>query len=187
MGIGLSISKSIVEATRGQLIAKEAPVTISIRNCFAFGGRSTMKEAETAPRPTVFVVDDDQPVREALTLLFQSVGLQARAFASADEFLKVKLPNAPCCLVLDVRLPGLSGLDFQNELAKANIHIPVVFMTGHGDIPMTVKAMKAGAIEFLTKPFRDQELLDAVQMGLERARVEQENDKPCGCQDRLSP
>jgi FixJ family two-component response regulator len=136
-----------------------------------------MKETEIAPRPTVFVVDDDQPVRDALTLLFQSVGLQARAFATADEFLKVKLPNAPCCLVLDVRLPGLSGLDFQSELAKSNIHIPIIFMTGHGDIPMTVKAMKAGAIEFLTKPFRDQELLDAVQMGLERARIEQENDQ----------
>ena len=136
-----------------------------------------MKGHDPAARSTVFIIDDDQPVREALSLLFQSVGLQVRAFASAHEFLQAKLPNAPSCLVLDVRLPGLSGLDFQSELAKANIHIPIIFMTGHGDIPMTVKAMKAGAVEFLTKPFRDQELLDAVQIGLERARVEQERDE----------
>jgi FixJ family two-component response regulator len=136
-----------------------------------------VKENTITPLPTVFIVDDDQPVREALALLFESVSLQAKTFASPHEFLKTKLPNAPCCLVLDVRLPGLSGLDFQSELAKANIHIPIVFVTGHGDIPMTVKAMKAGAVEFLTKPFRDQELLDAVQTGLERARAEQENDQ----------
>src|SRR5580704_15565381 len=103
--------------------------------------------------------------------LFQSVGLQAEVFASAAEFLRSKLADVPCCLVLDVRLPGLSGLDFQTELAKADIQIPIIFMTGHGDIPMTVKAMKAGAIEFLSKPFRDQDMLDAVRLGLDRDRV----------------
>jgi FixJ family two-component response regulator len=123
------------------------------------------------PRPIVFVIDDDAALRDALSALFRSVGLQAVALASAAEFLKSKLPDAPSCLVLDVRLPGLSGLDFQAELAKANIDIPIVFMTGHGDIPMTVRAMKAGAVEFLPKPFRDQDMLDAVQEGLERARA----------------
>jgi len=115
---------------------------------------------------TVFVVDDDPSIREALKSLFGSVGLRAETFASATDFLQAKLPDSPSCLVLDVRLPGLSGLDFQTELTKANIHVPIIFITGHGDIPMTVRAMKAGAVEFLTKPFRDQELLDAVQVGL---------------------
>jgi FixJ family two-component response regulator len=119
---------------------------------------------------TVFVIDDDAGLRAALTSLFRSVGLQVKAFASALEFLQVKLPDGPSCLVLDVRLPGSSGLDVQAELAKANIDIPIVFMTGHGDIPMTVRAMKAGAVEFLPKPFRDQDMLDAVQQGLERDR-----------------
>lgn len=121
-------------------------------------------------QPIVFVIDDDASLREALSSLFRSVGLQVKAFTSAAEFLQVKLPDAPTCLVLDVRLPGLSGLDFQAELTKADIDIPIVFMTGHGDIPMTVRAMKAGAVEFLPKPFRDQDMLDAVQLGLERDR-----------------
>jgi FixJ family two-component response regulator len=125
----------------------------------------------------VFVVDDDQSIREALRSLFASVGLQVETFASAPEFLQAKLPDAPSCLVLDVRLPGLSGLDFQAELAKANIHVPIIFITGHGDIPMTVRAMKAGAVEFLTKPFRDQDLLDAVQVGLDRDRARRESEK----------
>jgi FixJ family two-component response regulator len=116
------------------------------------------------------VIDDDASLRDALARLFRSVGLQVAAFASAPEFLRNKLSEGPSCLVLDVRLPGLSGLDFQAELAKANIDIPIVFMTGHGDIPMTVRAMKTGAIEFLPKPFRDQDMLDAVQTGLERDR-----------------
>ncbi len=116
------------------------------------------------------MIDDDASLRDALARLFRSVGLQVAAFASAPEFLRNKLSEGPSCLVLDVRLPGLSGLDFQAELAKANIDIPIVFMTGHGDIPMTVRAMKAGAIEFLPKPFRDQDMLDAVQTGLERDR-----------------
>jgi FixJ family two-component response regulator len=121
-------------------------------------------------QPMVYVIDDDASLREALARLFRSVGLQVKAFASAPEFLRNTLADGPSCLVLDVRLPGLSGLDFQAELAKASIDIPIVFMTGHGDIPMTVRAMKAGAIEFLPKPFRDQDMLDAVQTGLERDR-----------------
>ena len=120
------------------------------------------------PQPIVFVIDDDLAVRDGLSSLLRSVGLQVKAFASASEFLQSKLPDGPSCMVLDVRLPGLSGLDFQNELAKADIQIPIVFMTGHGDIPMTVRAMKAGAVEFLPKPFRDQDMLDAVQAGLEQ-------------------
>lgn len=129
-----------------------------------------MKEPPDA-QSTVFVVDDDGPLREALRGLLRSVGLRAEVFASAADFLKLKLPDTAACLVLDVRLPGVSGLDFQAELAKADIRIPIIFITGHGDIPMTVRAMKAGAVEFLTKPFRDQDLLDAVQIALERDRA----------------
>jgi FixJ family two-component response regulator len=129
------------------------------------------------PQSVVFVVDDDASIRDAMQRLFQSVGLQAEVFDSAAEFLRSKLADVPCCLVLDVRLPGLSGLDFQTELAKADIQVPIVFMTGHGDIPMTVKAMKAGAIEFLSKPFRDQDMLDAVRLGLERDRVRRAGEK----------
>jgi FixJ family two-component response regulator len=125
---------------------------------------------QAEPQPIVYVIDDDAALREALSSLFRSVGLEVKLFASAAEFLHGTLPDAPTCLVLDVRLPGVSGLDFQSELAKASIDIPIVFMTGHGDIPMTVRAMKAGAVEFLPKPFRDQDMLDAVQSGLERDR-----------------
>ena len=121
-------------------------------------------------QPIVVVIDDDASVREALSRLFRSVGFQVRAYTTAPEFLQSKLPESPSCMVLDVRLQGASGLDVQAELAKANIHIPIIFMTGHGDIPMTVRAMKAGAVEFLTKPFRDQDMLDAVQLGLARDR-----------------
>jgi FixJ family two-component response regulator len=128
----------------------------------------------TETQPVVLVVDDDASLREALSGLFRSVGLEVKAFASAPEFLQSKLPDVPSCLVLDVRLPGLSGLDFQSELAKSNINIPIIFMTGHGDIPMTVRAMKAGAVEFLTKPFREQDMLDAVQLGLDRDRSRRE-------------
>ena len=126
------------------------------------------------PKPMVFVIDDDASMRQALSSLFGSVGLRVATFASAPEFLQTKLPDCPTCLVLDVRLPGPSGLDFQSELAKANIDIPIVFITGHGDIPMTVRAMKAGAVEFLPKPFRDQDMLDAVQIGIERDRDRRE-------------
>ena len=126
----------------------------------------------------VFVVDDDASLRQALKSLLQSVGLRVELFGSAADFLKSKLADSvAACLVLDVRLPGLSGLDFQAELAKANIHIPIIFITGHGDIPMTVRAMKAGAVEFLTKPFRDQDLLDAVQIALERDRARRTQDE----------
>lgn len=118
----------------------------------------------------VFVIDDDTSLREGMLRLFRSVGLAAEAFGSTAEFLQSKRADVPCCLVLDVRLPGSSGLEFQNELAKAGIRIPVIFMTGHGDIPMSVKAMKAGAIEFLPKPFRDEDMLDAVRLGIERDR-----------------
>jgi FixJ family two-component response regulator len=125
----------------------------------------------------VFVVEDDASMCRALRNLFQSVGLQVAVFGSASEMLQSKLPDAASCLVLDVRLPGLSGLDFQTELAKAGIHTPIIFMTGHGDIPMTVRAMKAGAIDFLTKPFRDQDMLDAVVKAIERDRERRESDR----------
>jgi FixJ family two-component response regulator len=128
-------------------------------------------------QPIVFVIDDDGSMRRALTNLFQSVGLEVEAFGSASEMLQSKLPDVASCLVLDIRLPGLSGLDFQVELAKANIHIPIIFMTGHGDIPMTVRAMKGGAVDFLTKPFRDQDMLDAVVTAIERDRKRREVEK----------
>ena len=118
----------------------------------------------------VFVIDDDESIREALNSLIRSVGLSVATFASARDFLQSSRPDVPSCLILDVRMPGLSGLDLQRDLADANIHIPIIFITGHGDIPMSVRAMKAGAVEFLTKPFRDQDLLDAIQQALERDR-----------------
>ena len=134
-------------------------------------------EPARAKDPVVFVVDDDASMRRALANLFQSVGLQVEAFGSAPELLQRQLPDVASCLVLDIRLPGLSGLDFQNELARANIQIPVIFMTGHGDIPMTVRAMKSGAVDFLTKPFRDQDMLDAVVAAIERDRKRRAADK----------
>jgi RNA polymerase sigma factor (sigma-70 family) len=127
--------------------------------------------------PLVFVIDDDASVRSSLKFLLSTIGLQVESFDSADSFLHKKLPDVPSCLVLDVRLPGLSGLDFQRELAAKKINIPIVFLTGHGDIPMSVRAMKAGAVEFLTKPFRDQDLLDAVRIALERDRGRREREK----------
>jgi FixJ family two-component response regulator len=139
----------------------------------------------------VFVVDDDDSLREALGSLFRSVGLEVRTFPTAQAFLRTKLPDAPGCLVLDVRLPGMSGLDFQGELAKSDIHLPIIFMTGHGDIPMTVKAMKAGAVEFLTKPFREQDLLDAVRVGIERSNEDHQRDRSLAkiraCYEALTP
>jgi FixJ family two-component response regulator len=123
------------------------------------------------------VIDDDPGVREALGSLLRSVGLQANLHGSVAEFLKARRPDGPTCLVLDVRLPGQGGLDFQRELAKAGLHVPIIFITGHGDIPMSVEAMKGGAIEFMTKPFRDQDLLDAIQLGLERDRGWREQEK----------
>ena len=129
-----------------------------------------MTEAEAV----VFVVDDDAPTRESLNNLIRSVGLKAELFASAQEFLRSEPANVPSCLVLDVRMPGLSGLDLQARTGEAGVDIPIIFITGHGDIQMSVRAMKAGAVEFLTKPFRDQDLLDAIQQALERDRKARE-------------
>ncbi len=134
-------------------------------------------EPGDAKEPIVIVIDDDASMRRALTNLFQSVGLAVEVFGSASEMLQAKLPDVASCLVLDIRLPGLSGLDFQTELAKANIQIPIIFMTGHGDVPMTVRAMKGGAVDFLTKPLRDQDMLDAVMTAIERDRKRREADR----------
>jgi FixJ family two-component response regulator len=129
-----------------------------------------------AATPIVFVVDDDVSVRESLRDLLESVGLRVEVFESADAFLASRLPDVASCLVLDVRLPGRSGLEFQAELTKAGISLPIIFITGHGDIPMSVRAMKSGAVEFLTKPFRDQDLLEAVRAAIERDRARREQD-----------
>src|SRR5712692_8600312 len=141
--------------------------------------------------PVVFVVYDDPSVRSSLKFLISTVGLQVETFGSAEAALQRVLPDAPSCLVLDVRLRGLSGLDLQHELAARNCQIPIVFITGHGDIPMTVRAMKAGAVEFLTKPFRDQDLLDAVRIALERDRARREQEKELAdlrkCYESLTP
>jgi FixJ family two-component response regulator len=118
--------------------------------------------------PTVFIVDDDGRMRAAMQRLLKTVGLHSEAFATPQDFLRRKLPDAPSCLVLDIRLPEMSGLDVQHRLSEAGVHIPIIFITGHGDIPMTVQAMKSGAVEFLTKPFRDQDLIDAIQQALKR-------------------
>lgn len=127
--------------------------------------------------PTIYIVDDDDSFRDSLAGLFRSVGLQARLFRSTQEFLEDKQPDCSGCLVLDVRLPGMSGLDFQAELERAGVHLPIVFITGYGDIPMSVKAMKGGAIEFLTKPVREQDLLDAVQTAVERSKIQRQHQK----------
>jgi FixJ family two-component response regulator len=130
----------------------------------------------TEASSVVLVVDDDPSARRAIKRLAQSIGLQVELFGSAQEFLRSERPNAPSCLVLEIRLPGISGLDLQRELADTNIHIPIIFITAHGDIPMTVRAMKAGAVEFLTKPFRDQDLLDAIHVALERDRAQRQRE-----------
>jgi FixJ family two-component response regulator len=139
--------------------------------------RPIMTMATEQQKPLVLVIDDDPSVRNGLTLLFRSVGFETKSFGSAQEFVQTKLPDVPSCLVLDIRLPGQSGLDFQAELTKANISIPIIFMTGHGDIPMTVQAMKGGAVDFLAKPFRDQDMLDAVAIAIARDRKRRESDK----------
>jgi FixJ family two-component response regulator len=128
-------------------------------------------------KPTVLIIDDDPDLRASVGRLLRSVGLEAQLFESISDFLKSDPPDGPTCLVLDVRLPGQSGLDLQRELAAANRELPIIFMTGHGDIPMSVQAMKGGAVEFLTKPFRDQDLLDGIQLGLSRDRARRENTK----------
>src|ERR1700723_3166881 len=134
----------------------------------------------TTGNPTVFVIDDDDLVRTAIQGLLKSVGLRAETFGTTQQFLSSKRTDGPSCLVLDVRLPGINGLDFQRELASAGIRIPIIFLTGHGDIPMTVKAMKSGAVEFLTKPFRDQDLLDAIHQALDRDRVIRQQQSEIG-------
>lgn len=133
--------------------------------------RSQTRPAPPPSAPVVIVVDDDASLREALSSLFRSIGLEVALFSSAAELLAAKLPDAPRCLVLDIRLPGVSGLDFQAQLARSDMDLPIIFMTGHGDIPMSVRAMKAGAVDFLTKPFRDQDMLDAVSAGIEIDRA----------------
>jgi FixJ family two-component response regulator len=130
-----------------------------------------MKSAEV---PTVFIIDDDRGMRQSIQDLVESVGLRAESFATGGEFLKRKPTNDPSCLVLDVRLPQMSGLDFQRQLAEAGMQIPIIFVTAHGDVPMSVRALKSGAVEFLTKPFRDQDLLDAIQQALQRDRAERD-------------
>jgi FixJ family two-component response regulator len=141
-------------------------------------GRATLpRDGQSAEGPIVFVIDDDESMRRALSNLFESVGLRVQGFGSASEMLRSELPDVPSCLVLDIRLPGLSGLDLQLELTKANIHIPIIFMTGHGDIPMSVGAMKAGAVDFLSKPFRQQEMLDAVRVAIERDQNRRKDEK----------
>ena len=132
---------------------------------------------DSGSQPVVFVVDDDKAVREAISSLLRSVTLAVEVFDAADRFLEHPLPDAPSCLILDVRLPGTSGLDLQTELAEKGIQIPIIFTTGHGDIPMTVRAMKGGAVEFLTKPFRDQDILDAVHTAIGRDRKRRENER----------
>ena len=145
----------------------------------------------TESEAIVYVIDDDAQTRESLKNLMRSVGLQVEVFASAQDFLRSKRPDVPACLVLDVRLRGLSGLDLQKHMAEAKIEVPIIFITGYGDIPMTVQAMKAGAVEFLTKPFRNQELLDAIQQALERDRTTREqqakNDELYARYDSLTP
>jgi FixJ family two-component response regulator len=141
------------------------------------GGSKSQRGPTTAPERVVFIIDDDVAMRETLGSLFRSVGLHVELFGSAREFAQIKMPDAASCLVLDIRLPGVSGLDFQAELADAGIRIPIIFMTGHGDIPMSVQAMKAGAVDFLTKPFRDQQMLDAVVRALERDQKRRDSEK----------
>jgi FixJ family two-component response regulator len=142
-------------------------------------------------QPTVFVIDDDPSVREALDSLLRSVALKVQLFESTQEFLDATRPDAPACIVLDVRLPGRSGLDFQHDLARSRVHLPIIFITGHGDIPMSARAFKAGAIEFLTKPFRDQEFIDAVMLGIAQDRVRRKNISNSAdlqkCFDSLTP
>jgi FixJ family two-component response regulator len=141
------------------------------------GGSKSRDDPASAAERIVFVIDDDVAMRATLSSLFRSIGLRVELFGSAHEFAQIKMPDVASCLVLDIRLPGVSGLDFQAELAEADIRIPIIFMTGHGDIPMSVKAMKAGAVDFLTKPFRDQDILDAVIRALERDQKRRDSEK----------
>jgi FixJ family two-component response regulator len=140
-------------------------------------GSKSRDDLASAAEPIVFVIDDDLAMRTTLSSLFRSMGLRVELFGSAQEFAQIKMPDVASCLVLDIRLPGVSGLDFQTKLAEADIRIPIIFMTGHGDIPMSVRAMKAGAVDFLTKPFRDQDILDAVVRAIERDKNRRDGEK----------
>jgi len=141
----------------------------------------------SSDQSTVLIIDDDSRMREAMQRLLKTVGLHSDSFATPQDFLRHKLPDGPSCLVLDVRLPGMSGLDVQSKLNEAGIHIPIIFITGHGDIPMTVKAMKSGAVEFLTKPFRDQDLIDAIQQALKKSvETRQEQNETAQLQERYA-
>jgi FixJ family two-component response regulator len=150
---------------------------IASNGCTLVTTRPISRGVAADEEPVVLVIDDDMAMRESLTSLFQSVGLRVTVFGSAPELLQSRLPNAPSCLVLDIRLPGISGLDFQVEMAESDIRIPIIFMTGHGDIPMSVQAMKAGAVDFLTKPFRHQEMLHAVTQALDVDRKRRVHEK----------
>jgi len=141
----------------------------------------------SSDQPTVLIIDDDSRMREAMQRLLKTVGLHSESFATPQDFLRHKLPDGPSCLVLDVRLPGMSGLDVQSRLNEAGVQIPIIFITGHGDIPMTVKAMKSGAVEFLTKPFRDQDLIDAIQLALKKnVETRQEQNETAQLQERYA-
>ena len=141
----------------------------------------------SSDQPTVLIIDDDSRMREAMQRLLKTVGLHSESFATPQDFLRHKLPDVPSCLVLDVRLPGMSGLDVQSKLNEAGVQIPIIFITGHGDIPMTVKAMKSGAVEFLTKPFRDQDLIDAIQQALKKSvETRQEQNETAQLQERYA-
>ena len=179
MGMGLSICRSIVQSHGGRITAARAMPRGSVFQVIlpAVGRSAASMKKQPTVEAVVYVIDDDASVRDSLKSLFGSVGLHVELFESADDFLQSQHPDVACCLVLDVRLPGLSGLEFQSELAKAGTDLPIIFMTGHGDIPMTVQAMKAGAVEFLTKPCRDQELLDAVRLAIERDRARRKDEK----------
>jgi FixJ family two-component response regulator len=172
------------------------PTLLSSRVAFAqeeilVTQRRPSKQIDAPETPVVLVVDDDSSLREALSRLFRSVDLESKSFPSVAELLMHKFPDVPCCLVLDIRLPGVSGLDFQSQLANSNIHVPIIMMTGHGDIPMSVRAMKGGAVDFLTKPFRDQDMLDAVAQAIERDRTRRDSDKGLAelrrCFESLTP
>jgi FixJ family two-component response regulator len=171
-------------------------VTLSVTDDFQTPRENLAPDVEckcvmNEPTPVVFVVDDDPSIRAALASLIRPVGFRVETFGSAREFLKRQRPDIPCCLVLDVRLPGLSGLDLQRELAASQPHIPIIFITGHGDVPTSVQAMKAGAVEFLTKPFRDQDLLDAVRQAVDRDRAGRQESAELAalrqCYDTLTP
>jgi FixJ family two-component response regulator len=162
---GLALAEDSLSSRRSHSIAAEA------HESYDDSHRDMDRMPQSASVPTVFVVDDDALVRAAIQGMLKSVGLRSEVFGTAQEFLRSKRQDGPSCLVLDVRLPGVSGLEFQRELVSAGVQIPIIFITGHGDIPMTVKAMKSGAVEFLTKPFREQDLLDAIHQALDRDRA----------------